>query len=54
MKLKLLFVVSLCIFISANGSFAQKKSKVKPNAEIQKMLKESFKQYKQNRKKSKK
>ena len=40
MKLKTLFLVSLCIFISANDSFAQKKSKEKPNAEIQKMLKE--------------
>jgi Zn-dependent M28 family amino/carboxypeptidase len=40
MKLKTLLLVSLCIFISANDSFAQKKLKEKPNAEIQKMLKE--------------
>lgn len=38
MKLKILFVLSLCLCVSAVNSFAQKKEK--PNAEIQKMLKE--------------
>lgn len=38
MKLKILFVLSLCLCVFAVNSFAQKKEK--PNAEIQKMLKE--------------
>ncbi len=38
MKLKILFVLSLCFCVSAVNSFAQKKEK--PNAEIQKTLKE--------------
>lgn len=38
MKLKILFVLFLCFCVSAVNSFAQKKEK--PNAEIQKMLKE--------------
>jgi hypothetical protein len=39
MKLKIIFVLSLCLCVSVVNSFAQK-SKDKPNAEIQKMLRE--------------
>jgi hypothetical protein len=39
MKSKIVFVLSLCLCVSAVNSFAQK-SKEKPNAEIQKMLRE--------------
>jgi hypothetical protein len=39
MKLKIVFVLSLCLCVSAVNSLAQK-SKEKPNAEIAKMLKE--------------
>jgi hypothetical protein len=39
MKLKIVFVLSLCLCVAIVSSFAQK-SKEKPNGEIAKMLKE--------------
>ena len=39
MKIKIIFVLSLCLCVSVVSSFAQKRNE-KPNAEIQKMIKE--------------